>query len=778
VPEGSTSRKKEWEIWLSDGVRVLSREEGRVSRLLAEDATCFPAERRVTSRGRVELSSDEFVIRGEDLEGDAALATFTVRRDIEVILPTSVLLGEEATDGPRETRITAAGPLLVERREDVEKGRPIPTRVDLANGVEVLQEGESPGYQQRLTAQTLQLDLVVRPSATANGSQRPVTVTEVRADGAVELLSGTTTRARAERLTVTRTDEEQRAVMSGNPSLHHEGPLAPAGEGGEPGSLDVRAGTSATWTRTAATGADRTVFTGGVHARRETEGGDILTLDARTLTLDRHPEKGASILAEGDARFATGETEGRADRIRWHREGETKSVLRLEGSPRAELLAGAGFEPFGTAPTRDAPAGDAQAKFVLSCRDSMVLTKSGAARNFSMAGGCVTRKLVDDVETFRVTAERMEAALEGEEVKSLGADGSVVAWGRDEAGGTGRYAGKGESFRFVEDQGKASFVGSPSEARFAETEDRENVVRAARLTFDRSSREVTAEDGVRATVHLAERPGAETHAYTLSCDRLVVVPAAKKPDAGKGVAGRIESLTATGRVVLEGAGQTATGEKLTYGVEEEGLLLLSGDPAVVTREQVLRGTRHRDTFSSRVFRLKLAGREIRSFTCPKGGSFILHRISGAMPGVAAEPRDEKDDAPVERLSGTCEGPFSFDGSTVRMTDGAKLMQAIWKEGRFEKVSRFEAKEVEAALEKLEDGRLRLVRAEGRGNVHGSGENWELWCERFEVDLLKHTTTVHGTPARVRAGGRDQLVERAVYDYEKDEWRELFRTRPR
>jgi hypothetical protein len=120
----------------------------------------------------------------------------------------------------------------------------------------------------------------------------------------------------------------------------------------------------------------------------------------------------------------------------------------------------------------------------------------------------------------------------------------------------------------------------------------------------------------------------------------------------------------------------------------------------------------------------------------------------------------------------------FDGAKATMSGGATLAQAVEKHGKFEVVGRFEAGEVEAILEKLDDGKLKLVRAEGRGNIHGKGENWELWCERFEVDLKKHLTTVYGTPARVRARGRDQLIERAVYDYEKDEWRELFRARPK
>ncbi len=133
---------------------------------------------------------------------------------------------------------------------------------------------------------------------------------------------------------------------------------------------------------------------------------------------------------------------------------------------------------------------------------------------------------------------------------------------------------------------------------------------------------------------------------------------------------------------------------------------------------------------------------------------------------------------MERIVAGGRGPLVFDGSLLTLEGRPEITQFLGREGRFRRVGGFTADVFRAHLEKDRTGALQLLRVEGRGEVHGTGEGFELWCDRFATDLEKHETTIEGNPARLTRAGREQTVRRAVYDYVNEQWTEVYGARIR
>ncbi len=173
-------------------------------------------------------------------------------------------------------------------------------------------------------------------------------------------------------------------------------------------------------------------------------------------------------------------------------------------------------------------------------------------------------------------------------------------------------------------------------------------------------------------------------------------------------------------------------------------------------------------------------RDATLFRAPAGGTFVLHRPYDAdSPSLLGPGASGEGAATVERLSGGCKGPLTYDTVLATMNDDAWLEQAQGGPAGFKKVARFDARTIEARRGIGLNGEYQLIGASGRGNVRAIGEGWKLTCDTFEVDLLKHLTVVRGNPARLTRDGAEQLVGYAAYDYVKDQWKvHRMRVRPR
>jgi hypothetical protein len=176
--------------------------------------------------------------------------------------------------------------------------------------------------------------------------------------------------------------------------------------------------------------------------------------------------------------------------------------------------------------------------------------------------------------------------------------------------------------------------------------------------------------------------------------------------------------------------------------------------------------------------VRLRGSRLLRFESPTGGDLVLHRIAEAegalgMPTATEAKKTPKDQ--VERVIAHGKGAILYDAEKlyVRIDEETQFEQFLDTPDGFRSVAKFRTDLLQAWLEKDEDGVDLLRRAEGRGNVRGEGDGWTLTCDSFEVDLKHLKTTIVGSPARVKVEGSENVVERAVYDYGKDEW-EFFR----
>lgn len=781
--------RSEWELSLVEDVVVDSKEEGAAARLAAEELTCYPEERRIVAARRFSLTSEGYSIEGEGLSGHAGLGTFVVERKPVLTLPTAAVLGE-ISDGESTTVITCDGPLLVQRLDSEEPSDWVRSRVEFKNRVSVTQTG--PSGTDRIDGDALDIELDVRQQGGEEGGDR-ARVRELTADGSVVLRAAAGTHVGTERLRVVPGEKEDRIELTGPTTFRHEGALE---EGGPEGQLRFRSEGDGVITRSRETEAFTARLGGGVVARRLDQAGtELLSIRAKEIHLRSDPaEFRREMTAVGQARFESSGVEGEAAKITWAQIGEAKTEIRLIEDAIVTAQAGANLDPFAVTET---PAEDTTEKtvIVLTAKKALELDESGEAREFRLIDGAMIRRMTDDREVMRVTADRIDASVESEVVKEVRATGSVVATGRptmasQEGDRAVDVAASGDEFVYRAAKGDAVLSGGPAEARIRESGDGWNLVRAKRLVFETpeegnesSPGALLAEGDVVATVFLAGKKDGKATPFTLSAGRLRIVPA---PDrmAGEhqeetGASGRIDSILAEENVVLDGVAWKAKGDRLTYSGRGGKKIVLTGNPARMERRQKLAGQDYDDWFTADTINVTLRDKELVSFQSPTGGSLLLHREAGKGeegPRVMGTGGgDDGEEARVERFTGSCSGELIYDRESkeARMVGDAEIEQAIRRKGEFRRVGRFRAKLVRAWLEEGPDGDDRLARAEGSGDVEGDGEDWTLTCSSFTVDFAKKRTTITGKPAVIVLEGAKNSVEHAEYDYGADQW-EFYR----
>ena len=564
--------------------------------------------------------------------------------------------------------------------------------------------------------------------------------------------------------------------------MRYEGVLAgaPGAATAEPSVVEVTAKDRAVLARTPATKGTSATFTGDAKARRlGTDGAELLSLTAPEIRVTSDEKAGEEMTATGGAAFATPTVSGSADELRFARTPEGREAIRLSGNPRvaAKVAPGSGFDPFSAA-----PADTAASTMTITCEGALDLVTEGEKRTFTTEKRSVVTKEVGGQEVSRVSADSLSADLAGSTIGSLAADGRVEATGKLEGEQGGTWFATGESFRYAEEDGRAVLTGAPAEVRLVEDAGRVNRIAAPTLTFLRRGGTFKGEGGVKATVFLRASEKAPPDPFTLDAG-ILEVTAAQDPDPKAGPAARISALSAAGQVVLTGRDRTARGESLRYEGDPKRELHLAGNPAIVTQRTVVYGEEVTDEFRSPSFRLRLKERDIAGFDALSGGTFTLHRPLGtgstAVMGTGAPTRGKTGEKQIERFKGSCNGAMTYDSVLARMTGNAFIEQEIGQRGTFRRVARFQADTIEARRGQAADGSPELLSAEGRGKVVGTGDTWQVLCDTFAVDFRGHKTTMTGKPAKVsRRAGADQFVERAVYDYERDEWSELLRARGR
>ncbi len=780
---GGAGEEEEWEVSLAEGVRVESRRADQVAVLTAEYLTCLATERRVEAEGPVGIEAAEYRISGKGLSGDAALGTFLLREDIRVVLPTAAVLGEAPADAPAETVITCRGPLLVER---LEEGDRILSRVTFNSEVAVVESGAG----DRLEAGFLVFHLLLSPPGSGRTDLPPVEVRDLRAEGDIVLRRSAGSEVRAFTLVATRDDRGEALTLGGPVRIRHEGvlpgapgPEARDGAPPEDSILTVDAAKTAILSRDRATGAARAEFAGAVRAGRAARDGSVIfSLAADALAIASDPGAGESMEAEGQASFSTPSVTGSADRLTWTRDPGRREEIDLTGNPKVTALGASGFDPF--AP----PAASDGGSVTLSSERALSLVTQGDRRLFAASGRSVAVKQVRDAEVSRVAADSLNATIAGRDLEALDAAGRVEAEGLLEGARPGRWFATGDAFRYTGPDRTGVLRGAPAAVRLVEKDEkggeRASHVEAPVLVFATGKGSFSAGEGrVRAVVFLQGADGGPPEPYSLAAGAVEVTTSRPAEGGGdRAPDARIALLAADGDVVLSGRDRQARGDRLRYEGETKQEISLSGSPALVTQTVRIHEADYTDAFRSPSFRLRLRDREIAGFEAPTGGTFTLHRPMGAgAPAVlpAGASRRSRDAGKVEQFTGSCTGAMTYDSRTARMTGNAWIEQALGTGTSFTRVARFQGEAIEASRAVGADGKPMLTRAEGRGRVVGSGDGWQVLCDEFSVDFLTHRTVVAGKPARVtRRGTPDQIVERAVYDYQKDEWSELVRARAR
>jgi lipopolysaccharide export system protein LptA len=776
-PTGEGMVEDQWELDLLENVAISSQRGEQEIELLADDLRCLARDRRISSKGRVAISADTYEIKGVGLSGDAELGTFSVTRNVEVSLPTAALLGDQTPNQDSTTTVSCAGPLLVERLGSDREDQPELTRVRFLNDTRVAQTAAPGQPDDELTTRELTLMLLVRKI----GEQAPaeVTVQSVKARGDVHLKRGGESEVRARELRLTRLDPGEKVEMDGPLSLRHRGMLRMGTADAEAGEalVKIEATKSATLIRGGPEDPVEASFLGAVTAVRETpEGTSLLQLRADSLKIRSLPGGGETMSAEGNSSFTTPTASGRADRILWTREADGREHITLSGAPHVTVRGGAGFNPFG-APQKNEKTED-PGRLDIRCEEPMSLSISSEERKLALAGRVRIAKIVGSEEVLFLEADRVDARFTGEVLDELIAEGSVTAAGRGEAKDSGRTVASGDRIRYSKVEGQATLTGSPAMVRLTENARQTSEITALSLVFHTIENTFLAENDVNALVFLAAAKREKIWPYTLSCTRLTVVPgeAGEDKNAGAGAlkVGRISSLTAEGPVVLTGRDRVARGSKLLYDGEGSQQITLTGDPAVVSQKTEIGGQSYEDRYESSNILLSLKDREIDRAETRTGGRFILHRPFGkgspaVLGGAAGDP------GRVEKFVGGCTGPSSYTLTSALMTGNAWIEQRVGQGENFRKIARFQADKIVARRGIGASRRMELLHARGEGSVRGSGEKWEVRCDLFEVDLVKHRSKVIGDPAEVVNAGLRQYVDEAYYDYERDEW-ELMRPR--
>lgn len=800
---GQGSDREAWRLVLDGDVLAVSRKDGRRIELRATDLDCLlekgegqeGTRERIRTRGLVDVVADEFKVRGEGLDGQLALGEISLARNVEVSLPTSSILGESGSGA--ETEIKCRGPFHVKRYEEGEgKNKRVFSLISFSDQVSIVQGATPTEARKTLSAGKLELLLeILEPPPTEEGSGTkedaglapPIELIRLTASDGVDLKSEDGTRVRAGSIEVTREPDAERIELKERILLKHAGDLAEIFGSKEEvrGVLVVTAGDSATLVKTKSTKEANAIFRGAVNAERQNSTGEpLLSLKAEELRIHSAPGKGEEMTAKGSARFSTPTSEGSADAISWTRTADGEERIELNGRPRVMARGGVGFNPFAAGEAPEAPpAGDTapDSVVVITSEESMKLTSRGEVREILIGKRTVITKTTDGKEVFRVEANGARALLLGELVQEVVAKGNVNATGSGEGAVTGTFQATGDEFRFEDATGTAVLTGAPAIARMRETPEKENLIEARRLTFSTKENRFVAETAVQARIFLEESGRRGTQPFILHCDRLLVEPSEGELAEDASPAARISSLLAEGNLSLSGRNATAHGDRLSYrGGETEQKITLTGGPAKLTQVVKVGETSYTDHYESREFSLGLKDRDISLFRAPSGGSFVLHRpFDSDSPSLLGPGTPGSTGATVERLSGGCEGPLTYDTVLATMSDKAWLEQAQGSVSGFRRVARFDANRIEARRGIGLNGEYQLIGAAGRGNVRATGDGWKLTCDSFEVDLLKHLTQVRGNPARLTRDGAEQLVGYAAYDYVKDEWKvHRMRVRPR
>jgi len=407
--------------------------------------------------------------------------------------------------------------------------------------------------------------------------------------------------------------------------------------------------------------------------------------------------------------------------------------------------------------------------------------EEGGSRKFVLDGRAVVTREEDGEKTLDLAAERLVAHLDGEVVTLLRAEGGVVVTGRPAMGGDGERSdvlASGDSFRY--DGERAVLDGAPARVLLREDDEGSNEIRAIRIFFEgapEAGARLVAGGEVKAVVFLAGKEGGEPRPFTLVTDELIVGIAADDPDLEASAEGRVRDLAAKGNVSLDGVDWVAEGDLLEYRREKGIRVTVTGKPAAMRRTQTFHGREYHDSFTADRFRLHLRERRIRSFFSEKGGRALVHiAFEEGGPNVLGSDRPEEDGRLVERFSGGCEGPMSFDREAfaARLEKEAWIEQALGRGEEFESVGRFEADLITARLGQDERGADRLEHMEGRGDVVGTGDGWKVLCDGFEVDFVHRRTIIRGTPARLSLDDTEYVLRRAVYRYEERTWDEIIR----
>lgn len=793
TPSGRRSR-----LTLSGGVKIVSTEGGRHAELDADELVCWPDERTVRSDGPVTITADAYRIEGEGLFGRAALGTFTVERDITIELPTEALLGTGAAPADATTTIRCGGPLQVEKLGPApEKTGRTPTRVTFDGGLHVDQPGAENDPPTTLDARHAELMLLVLTARKPEEDEPTVEVGRLTARGDVRLARGGETKVEAAKLTLLRLPNGERILLEGPADFRHRGalPLAEGSDRPKPPVtvLHVRASESMD-IETVAGIYSSARFRGDVLAEHLAADGKtkLRTLRADDLSLSTEEDDGELLIARGRASLLAPGLEGHGEVITYRAESPTVSHVRLDGrtgKPATVLVEGArDFDLLGatTTPAEEEKGGEEgpEPALHLSAEGAITLDTVDEHVAFTMVGPSIVRRMLGKKELGRLDAGGIEAGMVEQELVRLDASGPVHAVGAAEDVGVKQVEAWAEHFAYTASDGNAVLSGTeaePAHVSIYETESAASEIRSKTLTLFSGGTRMLAAGDVDATVYLREADG-EVRPIHLTCAELEVIPEPEGAPTSKDPSGRIQKLTATRDVELDTKEWHARGAELVYESGPPQTIHLRGEPARLTRDQTILGRSFEDRFEAADFTLALLNQKIASFTSPTGGDLVLYRASGDdsfEPLGGGEKKDREGE--IERVGAHSGGSMVFDAvkDFAKLEGRAKVTQERGPPGGLSRVMEFEADVLDARFDRREeDNALLFRRAEGRGSVVGRVEGGEIRADALSVDLKFHQTIVTGTPAVVTLDGPPIEVYRAVYNYERHEWTELTRAKPR
>jgi hypothetical protein len=678
---------------LRGGVLVEAVQEGTPWTFKAERAFADLKDRSVRAPGAVSLSSGVVDAEGADLEVREEGRLLVLKGGAKGVVRKArgVRLGGAGVEG--DTRFRCSGPFRLEGRAPA--GGPAPERPERWR---LVLEREAALEQDRgtLAADRIEGDLR-RPRDGGKASLEELIATgSVALDGRGD--EGTL-RATGGRLIARPTKEGATEVsLEDRPAVRvrrgAEGPgertVEAAGEGTAVVVLPAEEGPVTVHFRGGATAAvtDPAAKEGDPPRRRE--------LRARTLRIAAHRDGDGTTEVKGIeardlAELREGERRAKADRIQWlPREGGSgEGRALLEGNVSLSWPAAGVLDPLASGDGKaGAPAGD-PGSLLLSSPGRLVLDlppaePASAGAVFTVEGGATVRRVAGEREVWRLTCAKCEGTLRPgtRELDALVASGEVRLAGREERAGGRSYDFRGETLEVRGSPGsrepRAALLrglpGKPPSATFEGEDGRPFTVAAETLRLDRENGRLLAEESVRATGVLPERPSGGPAArggrVDLACARL------EARFAGGDAEGttRLLGLEARGGVRLSAAGERLTGETLVHDAEKD-TLELRGDPArVASRVEGPPGTPPlEDLCEADLLHLSFRDGRLLEARAPDGGLLVRHRARAAAPGEPA-PRVERwvaraEGAVVHRPEETLfRGPVTFDHAALHLGD--------------------------------------------------------------------------------------------------------------